>query len=117
VVSNLLTRRAASTRLFSVLAAMGLARRAAAITEAAQAADDEISRTCECIHQEVVINASPARVLKAAKLPPTSSQRQTAQPETMLGNSWACYTENPEEFVFVGTDDEYKVQLWIAEAR
>jgi hypothetical protein len=65
VVSNLLTRREASTRLFSVLAAMGLAERAAAITEAAPAAGDEISRTCECIHQEVVINASPARVYQA----------------------------------------------------
>jgi activator of HSP90 ATPase len=49
-----------------MLAAMGLAGKAAAITEAAPAAaDDEISRTCECIHQEFVINASPARVYQA----------------------------------------------------
>jgi activator of HSP90 ATPase len=66
VASNFLTRREVSTRLFSVLAAMGLAGKAAAITGATPAsADEEISRTCECIHQEILINASPARVYQA----------------------------------------------------
>jgi hypothetical protein len=66
VASNFLTRREVSIRLFSVLAAMGIAGDAAAISAAAPtAAEDEISRTCECIHQEIVINASPARVYPA----------------------------------------------------
>jgi activator of HSP90 ATPase len=66
VASNFLTRREISTRLFFVLAAMGIAGNAAAITEAAPAAaDDEISRPCDCIHQEIVINASPAHVYQA----------------------------------------------------
>jgi len=48
------------------MAAMGLAGKAVAVTGAESAStDNEISRTCECIHQEVVINASPARIYQA----------------------------------------------------
>jgi hypothetical protein len=35
----------------------------------------------------------------------------------MLGNAFACYTENPTRFVFLGTNDDYRLQLWIAEPR
>ena len=35
--------------------------------------------------------------------------------EPTLGASFACYTENPTRFMFMGANDDYKVQLWIAE--
>jgi activator of HSP90 ATPase len=45
---------------------MGFVSRASALTATAPStANDEISRTCECIHQEVVIKATRARVYQA----------------------------------------------------
>jgi activator of HSP90 ATPase len=45
---------------------MGFVSRANALTATAPSpASDEISRTCECIHQEVVIRATRARVYQA----------------------------------------------------
>ena len=35
----------------------------------------------------------------------------------MLGGAFACYTENPTRFVFLGANDDNKLQLWIAEPR
>jgi hypothetical protein len=35
----------------------------------------------------------------------------------MLGSAFACYTENPTRFIFLGADDDSKLQLWIAEPR
>jgi hypothetical protein len=34
-----------------------------------------------------------------------------------LGASFACYTENPTRFTFLGANDDSRVQLWIAEPR
>jgi hypothetical protein len=34
-----------------------------------------------------------------------------------LSAAFACYTENPTRFVFLGANDDDKVQFWIAEAR
>ncbi len=38
-------------------------------------------------------------------------------PNSMLSAAFACYTENPTRFVFLGADDKDKVQLWVAEPR
>jgi uncharacterized protein YndB with AHSA1/START domain len=63
---NFLTRREVSLRLASLLPAIAIAGNAGAIVEAATISEDGgISRTCECIHQEVVIPASRARVYQA----------------------------------------------------
>jgi hypothetical protein len=35
----------------------------------------------------------------------------------MLGLGFACYTENPTRFVFLGSSDENRLQLWTAEPR
>jgi activator of HSP90 ATPase len=61
---HFLTRRELSVRLMSLLSAVGLVGSAAALSDASSA-DDEISRNCESIHQEVEFKASPARVYKA----------------------------------------------------
>lgn len=64
--ANSLTRRELSLRLLSILPAAALVGKASALTTADPApADNEISRTAESIHQEVVIKASPARVYQA----------------------------------------------------
>lgn len=53
-MTNSLTRRDVSIRFLSLLSIMGFMKQMRA-----QAADDGgISRTCECIHQEVVIRAA-----------------------------------------------------------
>jgi uncharacterized protein YndB with AHSA1/START domain len=63
---NLVTRRQLSVRLLSSLSAVGFVTRASALMAAASSpADNEISRTCECIHQEVVFKASRVRVYQA----------------------------------------------------
>jgi uncharacterized protein YndB with AHSA1/START domain len=63
---NFLTRREVSLRLASLLPAIAITGSAGAIADGATTSDnDEISRTCECIHQEVVIQASRARVYQA----------------------------------------------------
>jgi uncharacterized protein YndB with AHSA1/START domain len=66
MTANLVTRRQLSVRLLSILPAVGLITRASALTAPASSpTDNEISRTCECIHQEVVFKASRARVYQA----------------------------------------------------
>ncbi|HEY6273587.1 MAG TPA: SRPBCC domain-containing protein [Terriglobales bacterium] len=61
-----LTRREASIRFLGLLSVIGLMDQAKALPEGALPPDDEsISRTCECIHQEVLIKANPARVYQA----------------------------------------------------
>jgi uncharacterized protein YndB with AHSA1/START domain len=66
MTSNLVTRRQLSVRLLSIFTTMGLITRAGALTTAASLpSNNEISRTCECIHQEVVFKASRARVYQA----------------------------------------------------
>ena len=66
MTSTLVTRRELSVRLLAVLPAAGFVNRASALTAPASSpADIEISRTCECIHQEVLIKASRARVYQA----------------------------------------------------
>lgn len=66
MTSNLVTRRQLTVRLVSILPALGLVTRASVLTPPASSpADNEISRTCECIHQEVVFKASRARVYQA----------------------------------------------------
>jgi len=37
------------------------------------------------------------------------------RPKEPLGAAFACYMENPTRFVFLGADDNDKVQLWLAE--
>jgi len=39
------------------------------------------------------------------------------QPGAMLGNAVACYTENPTRFVFLGANDDNKLQFWVGEPR
>lgn len=63
MTSNCLTRRELSLRLLWFLSAMGFVGKAEART--GPTPNDEISRTCECIHQEVVIKANRARVYQA----------------------------------------------------
>jgi uncharacterized protein YndB with AHSA1/START domain len=64
--SNLLSRREVSLRLLSLFSALGFAGKAGAATGETSMPDDSwISRNCECIHQEVVIRASRARVYQA----------------------------------------------------
>src|SRR5262245_26732507 len=65
MTSNWLTRREVSLRLVSMLSILGFAGKAKALTDSVLSEGDEISHNCECIHQEVVINASPARVYQA----------------------------------------------------
>jgi hypothetical protein len=35
----------------------------------------------------------------------------------MLGGAFACYTENPTRFTFLGASDDNRLQFWIAEPR
>jgi uncharacterized protein YndB with AHSA1/START domain len=67
MTSNLVTRRQLSARLLSIFPTIGLITRASALTvaPAPAPADNEISHTCECIHQEVVFKARRARVYQA----------------------------------------------------
>jgi activator of HSP90 ATPase len=66
MTSNLVTRRQFSARLLSIFTTVGLIAKASALTATASSpVDNEISRTCECIHQEVVFKASRARVYQA----------------------------------------------------
>jgi hypothetical protein len=37
--------------------------------------------------------------------------------ESKLSVGLACYTENPTRFVFIGTNDDRRLQLWIAEPK
>jgi len=60
-----LTRRDVSLRLVSMLSIFGFAGKAKALTGSVFSEGDEISHNCECIHQEVVIKANPARVFQA----------------------------------------------------
>jgi len=61
-----LNRRELSLRLLSILPLAGFAATAQASTTANPAAGDgEISRTCESIHQEVLIKATRTRVYQA----------------------------------------------------
>src|SRR5215467_13171730 len=63
---NLVTRREVSARLVSLLPVLGFVGRADAITRGIALSDDDgISRTCECIHQEVVFKSSRSRVYQA----------------------------------------------------
>ncbi len=39
------------------------------------------------------------------------------KPRDVLGASFACYTENPTRFTFLGANDDSRVELWIAEIR
>jgi uncharacterized protein YndB with AHSA1/START domain len=64
--SILMSRREVWVRLVSLLPVVGIARTAGAADARALLADDlGISHSCECIHQEVVIKASRARVYQA----------------------------------------------------
>jgi len=35
----------------------------------------------------------------------------------MLGSAFACYSENPTRFIFLGASDDDRLQYWIAEPR
>src|SRR4029077_12164098 len=66
MMSNLVSRREVSVRLVSLLPVLGFAGKAgAAAGKAPLSYGPGISRNCECIHQEVVIKASRARVYQA----------------------------------------------------
>ena len=66
MTSNLLSRREVSVRLLSLLPTLGFAEKAGAAAARTPLPHDlGISRSCECIHQEVVIKASRARVYQA----------------------------------------------------
>jgi activator of HSP90 ATPase len=62
--STLFNRREASARLFSAISMIGFS--ATALASAEETVNNNgVSRNCECIHQEVTINASPTRVYEA----------------------------------------------------
>jgi activator of HSP90 ATPase len=64
--SKSVSRREVSARLLGLLPALSLAASARADAETVPFSDDSgVSRNCECIHQEVVMQASRARVYKA----------------------------------------------------
>jgi activator of HSP90 ATPase len=68
VISELFTRRDFSARLVGLLSGLSLAENAFGFTASGQAesaGDQEISRTAESIHQEVVFQASRKRVYEA----------------------------------------------------
>jgi len=65
MTSDWLTRREVSLRLVSLLSIFGFAGKAKALRGSVFSEGDEISHNCECIHQEVVIRASAARVYQA----------------------------------------------------
>jgi uncharacterized protein YndB with AHSA1/START domain len=66
MTSNLVTRRQLSVRLLSIFTTIGLITRTSALAATATSpASEEISRTCECIHQVIVFKASRARVYQA----------------------------------------------------
>jgi len=66
MMSNLLTRREVAVRLVSLLPVLGFAGKVGAASMRAPLPDElGISRNCECIHQEVMIKASHARVYQA----------------------------------------------------
>src|SRR5258708_6813256 len=66
MTANFITRREASIRLVSILSTVSFAGKAGAMTGGISFAENnEISRTCECIHQEVVFKASRQRVYQA----------------------------------------------------
>ena len=46
-------------------------------------------------------------------LPPSGREHM----ESKLSVGLACYSENPTRLVFVGTSDDRRVQLWIAEPK
>jgi activator of HSP90 ATPase len=65
-MSNLLGRREVAVRLASLLSVLGFTEKVGAGAVRAALPDDlGISRNCECIHQEVGIRASRARVYQA----------------------------------------------------
>ena len=64
MTSNPVTRREASVRLFSIFPLMSVAGVALPTAEGASASNKDISRNCECIHQEVRFSASPSRLYK-----------------------------------------------------
>lgn len=65
-MSNLVTRREVSACLLSLVPVLGfVSNGTASIGEVPSSEDDGISRTCECIHQEVVFKTSCARVYHA----------------------------------------------------
>lgn len=46
-----------------------------------------------------------------------SKAEDAKQPDGELGAAFACYTENPARFTFVGANNENRLQFWIAEPR
>ena len=62
---NLFNRREASIRLFSIFPLLGAAGVALVSTQDASRENSGISRTCECIHQEVAFTATPSRIYTA----------------------------------------------------
>jgi uncharacterized protein YndB with AHSA1/START domain len=64
MISHRYTRRDFSARLFSILPLLGFAERSFGQT-VPPAANNEVSQTCEAIHQEVLFKASRKRVYEA----------------------------------------------------
>src|SRR5438270_7034969 len=60
-----LTRRDLSTRLLSFLSIVTAFHASPASGEESAAGNSGISRTCECIHQEVAFTATPSRIYTA----------------------------------------------------
>src|SRR5260370_20621672 len=93
MVSNSLTRREVSIRLMSILSAIGFLGKAKAVSpETSSTGDDGISRTCECIHQEVVIKASRARLYQAL----THGQQFRRVPDLAMPSSGASALLRPD---------------------
>lgn len=65
MIQHLLTRREVSARLLSAASVLALSGPVGASNHAPATEDNGVARNCECIHQEVVIKASRAKVYRA----------------------------------------------------
>ncbi|HVH87331.1 MAG TPA: hypothetical protein VM912_11440 [Terriglobales bacterium] len=65
MVQHLLTRREVSARLLSAASVLALSGPMEAGNHAPATDDNGVARNCECIHQEVVIKASRAKIYRA----------------------------------------------------
>jgi activator of HSP90 ATPase len=89
---NLHTRREVSIRFLSLLSVVGCVTRSRALDTGAQDRDENgISRTCECIHQEIEIKASRDRVYQAL----TDAKQFSKVTDLVMPN--AATTISPEQ--------------------
>ncbi len=55
--------------------------------------------------------------LEGRELATYDERRANGKPQAMLTGAFYCYTENPTRFVFLGANDDNRLQFWIVEPR